>query len=69
MTLSEPQRLLYRVKEAAAMLAISPAGVYRLMASGQLETVRVGRTRRVPLSAIEALAAGKSPVQEQANAA
>jgi excisionase family DNA binding protein len=44
--------LLLRVDEAAEALAISRTKVYELMASGELESVKLGRARRVPTEAL-----------------
>ena len=43
------------VEEAARRLGISPRGVARLLASGELPSLRVGRRRLVPLGALERL--------------
>jgi excisionase family DNA binding protein len=45
------------VEEAAKRLGISPRGVARLMTSGELPSLRVGRRRLVPLGALERLIA------------
>jgi excisionase family DNA binding protein len=42
------EKLLYDTREAARLLSISRTKVYELMASGQLESVRIGRSRRIP---------------------
>jgi excisionase family DNA binding protein len=42
------EKLLYDVREAAQLLSISRTKVYELMASGQLVSVRIGRSRRIP---------------------
>lgn len=44
-------------EEAAKRLGISPCGVARLMSSGELPSLRVGRRRLVPLGAVERLIA------------
>lgn len=43
----EPERLLYRVDEAAGILALSKSFVYELLASGQLRGVKIGRASRI----------------------
>ncbi|SDR05593.1 helix-turn-helix domain-containing protein [Thermostaphylospora chromogena] len=50
-------RRLLRVDEAAEALAISRAKLYQLMASGAISYVRIGRSRRIPVVAIEAFIA------------
>ena len=47
------RRLLLTVDEAAEALAISRAKLYQLMASGAITYVRIDRSRRVPISALE----------------
>jgi excisionase family DNA binding protein len=49
------QRLVASVSEAAKMLDLSRATIYRLIALGRLKTVKVGARRLVPLGAIDAL--------------
>jgi excisionase family DNA binding protein len=45
---SLPEGLLLTVDEAAERLRLGRTLVYRLISSGQLESVTVGRLRRVP---------------------
>jgi excisionase family DNA binding protein len=52
MTATKIEPLLLRVDEAAEALALSRTKVYELMASGELESVKVGRARRVPTAAL-----------------
>jgi excisionase family DNA binding protein len=48
-----------RVPDVAALLRVSPETVWRYVWTGALRSVRVGRLRRVPASAVgEFLAAG-----------
>jgi excisionase family DNA binding protein len=51
--------ILLKPEEAARRLAVSRATLYRLLASGELPSVRLGGGRRVRLSDLEALAAAK----------
>jgi len=44
----DTQPLLLHADEAAALLNLGRSTVYRLMASGELPTVRVGRAVRIP---------------------
>lgn len=46
------EKQLYRVAEAAEMLSIGRSVVYELLRSGRLRSVREGRTRLIPASAI-----------------
>lgn len=53
-----PGRRLLTITEAAEALAIGRSSVYQLIAAGQLEVVHVGRSARVPHSAIDDLVDG-----------
>lgn len=46
--------LLIDVTEAARRLGCGRTTIYQLMATGALETVKVGRLRRVPVDALSA---------------
>ncbi|SDK04144.1 helix-turn-helix transcriptional regulator [Nonomuraea jiangxiensis] len=46
------QRLL-RVPEVMAVLGLSRWQIYNLIRSGELESVKVGRSRRVPVAAVD----------------
>jgi excisionase family DNA binding protein len=48
-----PERLLLRVEEAAELLGIARTLMYRLLLDGEVESVHVGRLRRVPVAAVE----------------
>jgi excisionase family DNA binding protein len=45
-------KALYRVPEAMRLLSLSRSVIYELIRSGRLRTVKEGRTRLVPESAI-----------------
>lgn len=45
--------ILLSVKEAARRLAICRSLLYRLMLEGQVLSVKIGRSRRIPLYALE----------------
>jgi excisionase family DNA binding protein len=49
------QRLDYSVAEAGALLGISRAFAYELVARGELPVIRLGRRRLVPKAALCAL--------------
>lgn len=55
MSTAKIEPLLLRVDEAAEALALSRTKLYELMASGELESVKLGRARRVPVAAIRDL--------------
>ena len=46
-------RLLFTPEHAAARLDVGRTTVYALMASGELQSVKIGRSRRVPAAALE----------------
>ena len=48
---ASPARL-YRVGEAMELLSLSRSVIYELIRSGRLRSVREGRSRRIPGSAI-----------------
>jgi excisionase family DNA binding protein len=54
----EPDRMLYRVEEAAAVLALSRHRLYELIRSGELPTVKIGNLRRVPAQSMVAYVEG-----------
>lgn len=45
-------RLLLRIEEAAERLAIGRSLMYRLVLSGEVQSVPVGRLRRIPCEAL-----------------
>ena len=48
-----PAPLLLTVVEAARLLGVGRSTAYELLGSGELESVHIGRSRRVPLAAVE----------------
>ena len=50
------KRLFYRPQEAADVLGISVRKMRQLIAAGTVPSVRLGRTRLVPVAALERLA-------------
>jgi excisionase family DNA binding protein len=46
--------LLVRVEEAARILSLSRSTIYKMMDSGELQSVRWGAARRIPLAALRA---------------
>ena len=59
-------RLLYRVREVAVILNISRSKVYELFSSGDLESVKIDRTRLVRSSDLRAYVDGLRPVDKSA---
>jgi excisionase family DNA binding protein len=49
-----PSRYLLSPAEAAHVLNVGRSTVFMLMSTGQLESVHVGRLRRIPLDSIQA---------------
>ncbi len=47
-----PPPLLYKPEEAAARLNISRSKLFLLIQGGEIETVQIGRSRRVPAEAL-----------------
>lgn len=46
-------KLLYSIPEGADQLSVSARVLERLIADGQIETVKIGRRRLVPAEALE----------------
>ncbi len=59
---ASPERIALSPDEAAYLVGISRSRVYELMAAGELRSVKIGRSRRIPRQAlldyIEALDSG-----------
>lgn len=53
-------RLTRKPEEAAPMLGVGRNGVYDLIRSGQLRSIRVGRKILIPLTAIEEFLSGEA---------
>jgi excisionase family DNA binding protein len=49
--------LLLSVTQAAEALAIGRTKIHELLATGAIESVRIGRSRRIPAAALEAYVA------------
>lgn len=47
-------QLLFTPEHAAHKLDVGRTTVYALMAAGQLQSVKIGRCRRIPAAALEA---------------
>lgn len=47
------ETLLLKIPEVMARLAVGQTKVYELMSSGELRSVKVGRSRRVPNNDLE----------------
>lgn len=53
----QESRRLYRADEAAEELGISRARLYRFLAAGEIASVKIGASRRIPASALDAFVA------------
>jgi excisionase family DNA binding protein len=53
-------RELLRADEAAELLGLGRSKTYQLMAAGELPTVRIGRSVRIPLAALRAWVAERT---------
>jgi excisionase family DNA binding protein len=54
------EKLLLTVREAADVLSVSRSRVYELIYTEQLESVKIGRSRRVSLASVRRVADGQS---------
>lgn len=50
--------LLLTPVQAAATLGISRTRIFALLARGDIESVQIGRSRRIPIGALESFVAG-----------
>ena len=48
-----PEPIMLRPAEVAALLSLSRSEVYRLIDRGEIPSVRIGRSRRVPRRWVE----------------
>ena len=51
------ERVLLTAEEAAESLKIGRCKVYDLIRSGELESIKIGRLRRIPVSSVRSFAA------------
>lgn len=47
-------KLAYRVEEAADLLSVSRAQIYRLLDAGELTSISIGRSRRITRAQLDA---------------
>lgn len=47
------QRLAYTVQEAAVLLSLSRSLVYELINAGKIDTIKIGRARRITSNQLE----------------
>lgn len=53
-TKEPPVKLLLTINEAAQALSLSLRFVYHLVLTHQIQTIKIGRSRRVPVTALQA---------------
>jgi excisionase family DNA binding protein len=58
-------KMAYTVPEAAEMIAISRAQMYRLIDLGEIESIKVGRSRRVTSRQLDAFLEAQETREEQ----
>lgn len=51
------ERVLLTAEEAAESLKVGRCKVYDLIRTGELESIKIGRLRRIPVSSVRAFAA------------
>jgi excisionase family DNA binding protein len=54
------EKLVYTIKETAALLGLSVQGTYNAVWSGDLPSIKIRRSRLVPKVQLDALLAGKA---------
>lgn len=59
---TQPVKLTYKPEELPAMLGIGRNGIYELIRSGRLRSIRVGRKILIPVVAVEDFLNGKVQV-------
>ena len=51
---THPNRLAYTVQDAATLLSLSRSLVYELINAGKIETIKIGRARRITAQQLDA---------------
>ncbi len=47
------EQLLYRPEQAAEIIGVGRSKIFELMATGQIASVQIGRSRRIPRESLE----------------
>ena len=58
--------LLYTVAETGELLSLRKTEVYELIGNSELESMKIGRARRIPTKAIERFIARQTGIQDKA---
>ena len=58
-TLQPDERRVFSVVETAAVLGISRSKLYEFIAAGEIRSIRIGRLRKIPVSAIDEFLASR----------
>ena len=53
-----PNKIAYTIKEATVAIGLSRSTIYKLMASGELQTIRIGKRRLIRAEALNRLVTG-----------
>jgi excisionase family DNA binding protein len=51
--LSSPRRLLYSVEDAADLLGIGRTFMFHLLATGEIDSFKIGKRRKIPRDALD----------------
>ena len=65
---AQPQRML-KVEQAAARAALGRTRMYELIKTGEIQSVKIGRSRRIPVEALDAYVARLLAEQGEAKVA
>jgi excisionase family DNA binding protein len=60
-TTVEVERVLLRPEKVATALGIGRTAVFELIRAGELRSVKIGKSRRIPTDAVREYVAGLSP--------
>jgi excisionase family DNA binding protein len=60
---TEPEKLLFRVRDAAAMLSLSRKTIFNLIGAGKLQVVRIGGRTLVKAASLQRLTAARRRVR------
>lgn len=63
--MSQPQPILYTLQEAADLLRISRTKLYELLDARELESVHIGRSRKIPADALRTYVDGLRTTTER----